>query len=116
MRSRRWHLVRQSIEDRLAELATLQPGWLDGEGEAIMPTTLARALHLFRDLKPRPYLYPTPDGSVQAEWSFSHAVGIRDLVVRLLDDDQVEVSMYDDYFHDSIVNDSDLHVGLANTA
>ncbi|TXH51360.1 MAG: hypothetical protein E6Q97_18545 [Desulfurellales bacterium] len=59
-----------------------------------------------------PYLYPTPAGSIQAEWTFPLAVGVMDVVVRLLDDGQVEVSMYDGDFHDSVVADKDLHSEL----
>ncbi|NEX20921.1 hypothetical protein G3480_11450 [Thiorhodococcus mannitoliphagus] len=61
------------VETRLEELATLPAGWLDGKGEPLAPTTL-RALaqdfdtYFDPDL-PLPYLYPTAEGAVQAEWT-----------------------------------------------
>jgi len=65
------------IDRRLAALAELEPGWLDGVGAPIPPRTLVRLADLLkvaeRDGLPRPYLYPTPEGEVQAEWSFMGA-------------------------------------------
>jgi hypothetical protein len=62
------------IGKRLAALAELADGWLDGSGSPIPPQTLARLADLLKgaegDGLPRPYLYPTPEGQVQAEWSF----------------------------------------------
>lgn len=60
------------IETRLEELALLQDGWLDGKGLALNQDALhdlARAFdeHFSPDLG-LPYLYPTPEGGVQAEW------------------------------------------------
>jgi len=58
----------------LAELGALARGWLDGGGEALPPfgvawlsDVLAAAMDEHR--MPRPYLYPTEEGGVQAEWS-----------------------------------------------
>ena len=63
------------VHAQLADLATLEDGWLDGEGLAP-----ARALlewlaegfsrHYPDSLSP-PYLYPTAEGGVQAEWSLA---------------------------------------------
>lgn len=62
------------IDRRLAALGELGPGWLDGSGAAIPRPTLVRLATLLRDAEgqglPRPYLYPTPEGQIQAEWSF----------------------------------------------
>ena len=65
------------IETRLEELALLKDGWLDGKGKALDQGSLKRlALAMERwfdaDL-PLPYLYPTPEGGVQAEWSLGQA-------------------------------------------
>ncbi|MCB9660728.1 MAG: hypothetical protein H6726_23995 [Sandaracinaceae bacterium] len=66
-----------SIEKRLAAIATLADGWLDGGGAAVSREGLAwltQALTAAEgDGLPRPYLYPTPDGNVQAEWTFPDA-------------------------------------------
>lgn len=61
------------IEIRLEKLAELQNGWLDGKGFALNKTALKKLTHDFdcyfaSDL-PLPYLYPTAEGGIQAEWS-----------------------------------------------
>lgn len=61
------------IETRLEELAKLEDGWLDGKGGALDRASLIRLTQVFDegfspDL-PLPYLYPTPEGGVQAEWT-----------------------------------------------
>ena len=52
----------------------LTDGWLDGEGLAPDPAHLSWLAHQFEahypDDAPQPYLYPTPDGNVQVEWTF----------------------------------------------
>lgn len=61
------------VELRLDELSQIKTGWLNGKGLA--PDieglkTLANAFdRLFSADLPLPYLYPTPEGGVQAEWS-----------------------------------------------
>jgi hypothetical protein len=61
------------IEIRLEELALLQDGWLDGKGRALDRASLIRLAQAFdegfRPDLPLPYLYPTPEGGVQAEWT-----------------------------------------------
>lgn len=62
------------VAAQLADLARLEDGWLDGEGRALDREALAWLADRFercwpRDL-PSPYLFPTPDGGVLAEWSF----------------------------------------------
>ena len=58
---------------RVLELAKLENGWLDGEGVAPSPEGLRWFSETFdRNYAPDlqlPYLYPTPEGNVQAEWS-----------------------------------------------
>lgn len=62
------------LDRRLAALAELPDGWLDGSGTQIPRGTLIRLGELLKAAEgeglPRPYLYPTPEGQVQAEWSF----------------------------------------------
>jgi hypothetical protein len=61
------------IRTRLDELKLLGPGWLDGKG--IPPSHagldwLADAFDAYyADDIPLPYLFPTPEGHVLAEWS-----------------------------------------------
>jgi|APLak6261658528_1056013.scaffolds.fasta_scaffold01899_2 hypothetical protein len=61
------------VESRLEELAELQDGWLDGKGIAPNRENLFWLSNEF-DAKFNPalllpYLYPTAEGGVQAEWS-----------------------------------------------
>lgn len=65
-----------NIKNRLEELAELQNGWLDGKGIAPNPENL-RWLSKEFDTKfnpslPLPYLYPTAEGGIQAEWSLKN--------------------------------------------
>lgn len=64
---------RSSLRSRLLELWALQPGWLDGAGEAIDRAVLRRVQLLLDQLTsravPRPHVFPTPEGGVQLEWS-----------------------------------------------
>jgi hypothetical protein len=60
---------------RLEQMAALKDGWLDGKGKAPDKdklTWLADQFdaHFDRDL-PLPYLYPTAEGGVQAEWTMN---------------------------------------------
>jgi hypothetical protein len=66
---------KRDIDKRIAELGSLQKGWLDGEGLPIDPQGLKRLSELLRRLIdedgfPGPYIYPTVEGGVQLEWSF----------------------------------------------
>lgn len=62
------------INARLDEFKLLQTGWLDGKGEALTVeglNWLATSFSLnYPDDLPSPYLFPTPEGGVLAEWSF----------------------------------------------
>lgn len=61
------------VPARLDEFRAMTDGWLEGQGE--VPDTigldwLAAAFErLFPDETPLPYVYPTPEGGVQMEWS-----------------------------------------------
>ena len=72
-------LVPLDISARLEELRKMKDGWLDGDGDA--PSNggldwLASSFerHFPADL-PSPYIFPTPEGGVEAEWSIGrHSV------------------------------------------
>lgn len=61
------------VAARLEELAELNDGWLDGKGRAPDPSRLAWLATSFDALYdsalPLPYLYPTAEGGIQAEWT-----------------------------------------------
>lgn len=63
----------EALNRRIAELAELQPGWLDGDGASLAPAALRNAritlAELLRLGVPRPRIYPTPEGGIQAEWA-----------------------------------------------
>ena len=58
---------------RLEALAALRDGWLDGKGLAPNHTGMDWLATTFEDNFDTslvlPYLYPTPEGGIQAEWS-----------------------------------------------
>lgn len=64
-----------AVGSRLEELAELSPGWLDGKGLALNPVGLQALTHDFDNwfdpALPLPYLYPTAEGGIQAEWSIN---------------------------------------------
>jgi len=62
-----------ALNNALAELHDLDPGWLDGEGELISRLAIAKAKNrlgawLSKGAAP-PSVFPTPEGGVQAQWS-----------------------------------------------
>jgi hypothetical protein len=65
------------IDRRIAELSHLGEGWLDGLGHALDSEGLRRAGARFRTrfdpTLPAPYLYPTLEGGLRAEWTFATA-------------------------------------------
>ena len=68
---------------QISSLRTLEDGWLDESGIAPSSRGLDWLLRMFEteyasDL-PFPYLYPTEDGGVQAEWS----IGTNDLTLEI---------------------------------
>lgn len=63
-----------SIELQFARLGDLKPGWFDQESPAIDRLLLRNIQELLSKLMvdmdiPTPYLYPTPQGGIRAEWS-----------------------------------------------
>lgn len=70
------HTPRDSVAAQLSKLNALQDGWLEGVGRAPSAEGLdwlssAFDAH-FPDGLPLPYLYPTEDGGVRAEWSLGN--------------------------------------------
>jgi hypothetical protein len=65
------------IDRRVAELSLLKDGWLDGQGSALDPERLRLIGTQFRTrldpTLPPPFLYPTPEGDLRAEWSLDAA-------------------------------------------
>lgn len=68
----------RAMLERIESFAVLSAGWSDGQGKPASrsATELARDFLtrlLIDDLSiPRPAVFPTPDGGVQAEWSVGH--------------------------------------------
>ena len=66
-------VTQMDMPARLEELAELKEGWLDGKGQALDPSGLTWLFTSFETLYdsalPLPYLYPTVEGSIQAEWT-----------------------------------------------
>jgi hypothetical protein len=63
----------EALDSRLADLAALSSGWLDGEGVPPTHAALRKADSMLAELltlgAPRPRLYPTLEGGVEAEWT-----------------------------------------------
>ena len=62
------------IMEQVQSLQALQDGWLDGEGRAFTDEELAWSSRLLDGIVSgfdlaTPYIYPTPEGGVRAEWS-----------------------------------------------
>ena len=63
-----------SVNRDLAEIVDLAPGWLNGDGQAVSRLAIAKAKRVLVGLLSsgvkHPQVVPTPEGGVQAEWSF----------------------------------------------
>lgn len=62
------------VPEQVDSLEGLQDGWLDGEGLAFSDDALAWSSRLLESIVngfelSTPHIYPTPEGSVRAEWS-----------------------------------------------
>ena len=67
----------RNIAEQIEWLASLPDGWLDGAGKAVNRQGLAWLRHALRskinfDHATMPYLYPTEEGNVQAEWNLGN--------------------------------------------
>lgn len=64
------------VPARLEALALLKDGWMDGEGIALSKGSISwfsgSWMAFWPEDLPLPYLYPTPLGMLQAEWSGEH--------------------------------------------
>jgi len=60
---------------RLQELARLESGWFDGDGAAILESTVTRIEEVLTAALearlPRPGIFPTPAGELRLEWEFA---------------------------------------------
>ena len=70
-----------NVSARIAELGELRDGWLDGRGLAPTPQSLSWLADLFEEYYPpelpAPYLYPTPEGGIRAEWTLgTHEISL----------------------------------------
>jgi len=69
-------LDEKDVPSRLQSLGLLKDGWLDGEGKAINNSFINWFSDEFeRNFSPElplPFLYPTLDGGIQAEWSINN--------------------------------------------
>ena len=62
------------VDEQVASLRTLAPGWFDGASQAYAKDALDWLAKLLKGLVegfrlPTPYLYPTPEGLARVEWS-----------------------------------------------
>lgn len=62
------------MDSRLSEISLLKAGWFNGEGVEINTVSIDLTRTIFRGLKdlfsiPIPFLYPMPEGGIQAEWT-----------------------------------------------
>lgn len=61
------------VPARLESLALLREGWMDGQGVRLSPSGVAWLSKAWAEAWPDevvlPYVYPTPEGEVQMEWS-----------------------------------------------
>lgn len=69
------------VPSRLEEFSNLEAGWFNGEGVGMKKEDLTWFAEIFENnynpVLPLPYLYPTPLGGIQAEWSFeSHDISL----------------------------------------
>jgi hypothetical protein len=62
-----------ALLERIYQLERLEPGWLDGEGAPPTRAALHQARGILANLvmrgAPRPRVYPTPEGGIEAEWT-----------------------------------------------
>lgn len=70
-------LDKLDISSRLDEIQLLKDGWLDGYGLAFNEKDIDRIKKIFslkypEGILPLPYIYPTEDSNIQAEWSINN--------------------------------------------
>jgi len=67
-------LAAEDLKARFDELGALGKGWVDGDGKALDRQGLAKVKGVLLELHERedvpiPYVYPTPEGRLHAEWT-----------------------------------------------
>ena len=81
------------VAARCEEIGQLKDGWLEGEGIAPSPDRLQAFVNAWNaaatDRLPLPFIYPTPDGGIQMEWTqdiweISAEVDLNELSAELL--------------------------------
>jgi len=86
------------IESQLNKIAKLEKGWFNGKGSAFNSDKLKLLSEKFKQNFSSkialPYLYPTPDDSIQAEWTF------KEYEVSL----EIEISSFNAYYHQLNLN------------
>ena len=92
------------VAARIDELKLLTDGWLDGAGKALDSAALDWVQELFGTHFPNhlqlPFLYPTPDGGIQAEWS----IGTTEITLEIdLKEQTGDWHQYDSESEDEIV-------------
>lgn len=74
------------VQARLEELRRLEPGWLDGEGEAFDPEGITWLEASMRDHyvtgTPMPHIFPSPDGEVVFQWKIGHTSATLEIDLR----------------------------------
>lgn len=86
--------ARTTTVARIAEMHKIEDGWLDGTGKRPTDAALALAENAMQRLSSTPqledaYLYPTPDGGIQVEWTIN---GVEITVNFLPEGNRVEAS------------------------
>ncbi|WP_041707266.1 hypothetical protein [Alicyclobacillus acidocaldarius] len=69
--------LKPELQAQLDKLLRLRNGWLDGDGRAPNKQRLKRLFQvldtMYLTVPPLPYVYPTPDGNVQLEWTIGRS-------------------------------------------
>ena len=93
------------VPARLDELRAMQDGWLDGAGKAPTHAGLSwlstNFERYFPDDLPLPYIYPTPEGSIEAEWSLGSHSAILEVNLATLQGNWLRFAKEDDNDEDS---------------
>ena len=104
-------LDRLDVAARLDELRAMQNGWLDGAGSAPSHQGLdwlsANFESHFPDDLPLPYLYPTPEGGIEAQWSLEANSIILEIHLDTHQGDWLRFAKEDDDNEDSQIFDLD---------
>jgi hypothetical protein len=99
------------VAARMDELSLLKEGWLDGKGQALNRRQLDRLVTLFdsnyTSELPLPYIYPTAEGGVQAEWSIGPWEATLEIHLDTMIADYQAYDVEEDTTHEHVINLSD---------